>query len=214
MSSTRLAELARQRKGMPSHNAGKKFPVEVLNPDEVRALLKKCNPRCATGCRNRALIAVLYRGMLRVTEALSLHPRDVDLSTGTVNVRSGKGCKQRIIGLDPGACALLQLWLDRRARLGIGNQIPIFTTLPGAPVQAGYVRKLLKRLARKAGIVKRVHPHGMRHAGASELVQEGHDLVTISQQLGHSNVSTTHRYVSHICPQQLVAAMNQRSWSV
>lgn len=209
-----LQILAESRKGQPSPAKGKRFPIEVLTPQEVKLLLKQCNPKCPTGSRNRALLALLYRGMLRVSEALSLHPRDVDLSTGMVNVRSGKGNKQRIVGLDSQACTLLQLWMNQRIKLGIGNHLPIFTTLKARPLRRVYVWHLVKRLARKAGISKRVHPHSLRHAGASELVHESFDLVTISQQLGHSNVSTTHRYISHLCPHKLVAAMNSRSWDL
>ena len=64
----------------PPTNKGRRFPAELLSPDEVRALLRACSSRAPTGIRNRALIAVLYRGGLRVSEALALHVKDIDLS--------------------------------------------------------------------------------------------------------------------------------------
>src|SRR6059058_6409486 len=88
-------------------NAGRRFPAEILTPDEVRALVKACSGRAPTGVRNRALLVLLYRGGLRVSEALGLHPKDVDRAAGTVTVLRGKGGKRRTIGLDPGAFSFL-----------------------------------------------------------------------------------------------------------
>ena len=72
-------------------NKGRRFPAELLSPEEVLALLRACSSRARTGIRNRALIAVLYRGGLRISEALALRPKDVDQAAGTVTVLHGKG---------------------------------------------------------------------------------------------------------------------------
>src|SRR5882724_11331329 len=112
-------------------NKGRRYPAEVLTPDEVRALVKACSNRAPTGVRNRALVVALYRGGLRISEALRLAPKDVDRAAGTVTVLHGKGDKRRTVGLDPGAFAVLERWLDRRARLGINGRSPIFCTLKG-----------------------------------------------------------------------------------
>src|SRR5213080_3442375 len=149
--------------GREPANKGKTYPAEILTPDEVRALVKACSSRAPTGVRNRALLVLLYRGGLRVSEALGLHPKDVDRQAGTVTVLRGKGGKRRTIGLDPGAFAFLERWVDLRAQRGINGRAPIFCTLEAGPLASAYVRALLPRLGRKAGIEKRVHAHGLRH---------------------------------------------------
>ena len=77
-----------------------------------------------------------------------------------------------------------------------------------------YVRALLPRLARKAGIEKRVHAHGLRHTGAFELANEGYPLHVIQQQLGHSSLATTDRYIRHLTSTEVVEAMKKRQWSI
>ncbi len=131
-----------------------KFPVEVLNEPEVRRLIEACSNRAPTGIRNRALIAILYRGGLRLGEALALFPKDLDPRAGTVAVLHGKGDKRRTIGLDPGGFAMVERWLDSRRELGIDGRQSVFCTLGGAPLKDAYVRALLPRLAPQAGIEK------------------------------------------------------------
>ncbi len=191
-------------------NAGRRYPAEVLTPDEVRALVKACSNRAPTGVRNRALIVVLYRAGVRIREALQLAPKDLDRAAGTVTVLRGKGGKRRTIGLDPGAFAVLERWLDRRARLGINGRSPVFCTLAGGPLKTSYVRGLLPRLGRRAGIEKRVHAHGLRHTHAAELAHEGKPMNLIQAQLGHASLATTSRYLAHIAPAQLIEAMQAR----
>ena len=195
-----------------SGSKGRKFPIEVLTDKEVLGLIGKCSPRCATGIRNRALIVVLWRGMLRVAEALALKKADFDGSS--IRVLNGKGNKARLVGIDPTASAVVEAWATYRSeKLGFNGNNPFFCTLDGKSVQPVYVRNLMKRLASKAGIEKRVHPHGLRHTGASELLSEGMNIGIISKQLGHSSIATTHRYINHINPAEVIDAMNQRTWA-
>src|SRR4051812_44111103 len=133
---------------MPS-NKGRKLPAEPLTADEVRALLNACSKRAPTGIRNRALLAVLYRGGLRVGEALALLPKDLNAEAGTMRVLRGKGGKSRLVGLDAGAWALVQVWLERRTQIGIDGRTRVFCTLDGEPLQTSYVRTMMPRLARK-----------------------------------------------------------------
>jgi site-specific recombinase XerD len=141
-------------------NKGLKLPAEPLTPDEVKSLIRVCSKRAPTGVRNRALIVVLYRAGLRCSEALALLPKDLDAANSTIRVLHGKGDRSRVVGLDAGAWALLQLWLERRTALGLNGRQPVFCTLAGKPMKSSYVRMLLPRLARRAGIEKRCHPHG------------------------------------------------------
>ena len=76
-------------------NKGRRFPAELLSSEEIRALIRACSSRAPTGVRNRALIAVLYRGGLRISEALALLPKDVDSAQGTLTVLHGKGDGRR-----------------------------------------------------------------------------------------------------------------------
>ncbi len=195
-------------------NRGKRYPAEPLTPDEVRALIRACSPRAPTGIRNRALVVVLYRGGLRIAEALALMPKDLDRGAGTVRVLNGKGKRARTIGVDSIAFAVLEHWLDRRAALGINGRgrARVFCTLRGEPLSTAYVRALLPRLARRAGIEKRVHAHGLRHTHAAELAREGLPMNLIQAQLGHLSLATTSRYLAHIAPEELVAAMRERTW--
>ena len=206
MSSTLMAQL--------HSNKGKKLPAEPLTEAEARSLINACSPRAATGIRNRALLAVLYRSGLRISEALSLYPKDLDVSRSTLRILHGKGDQSRVVALDAGAWALVQVWVERRKSLGINGRSPVFCTLQGESIEAAYVRTLLPRLARKAGIEKRVHAHGLRHTHAFELVNEGQPLNVISAQLGHSSLATTERYLRHLNPQAVVEAITSREWKL
>jgi site-specific recombinase XerD len=194
-------------------NAGARYPAEILLPAEVRGLIAACSKSAPTGIRNRALLVVLYRGGLRISEALALRLKDVDPAAGTLVVLHGKGDRRRTVGFDDGAFDVLARWIDRRKALGLSGRQPLFCTLDGRPLQASYVRTLLPRLARKAGIEKRVHAHGLRHTHAAELAAEGKPVNLIQAQLGHGSLATTDRYLRHIAPRDLVAAMQAREWS-
>ena len=194
-------------------NKGRKLPPEPLSADEVKRLIKQPSGRAPTGIRNRALLVLLYRGGLRCSEALALRPKDLDIDAGTVRVLHGKGDKSRLVGLDAGAMAIIQVWLDKRASLGFNGRQRLICTLQGKPVSSRYVRSLLPRLAAKAGIEKRVHAHGLRHTLASELSAEGVPLPLIQSQLGHANLSTTDRYIRGLAPQEVVDAMKKREWN-
>jgi site-specific recombinase XerD len=201
-------------RGKKSPYRGKRLPPEPLSAEEVESLIRACSNRAPTGVRNRALIVVLWRGGLRIGEALALKPKDLDPEAGTIRVLHGKGDKSRLVGLDAGAWSVLQRWLDKRKELKIDGRRRVFCTLQGKPLQPQYVRELLPRLARKVGLDKRVHPHGLRHTHACELRQEGLDLGIISKQLGHASVATTSRYLDHIHPQAVVDAIRSREWSL
>lgn len=195
-------------------NTGKRYPAEILAPEEVRALLQACAGSAPTRMRNKALYVVLYRGGLRIGEALALRPQDVNTTQGTLHVMNGKGGKARTVGLDPEAMSVLERWLDKRAERGLNGRQPIFSTLKGRPMDTSYVRHALKRLAKRAGIERRVHAHIFRHSLAAELAAEGTPINVIQAQLGHANIATTSRYLDHISPTEVIAAMQSRpSWN-
>ncbi|MGH2930343.1 MAG: tyrosine-type recombinase/integrase, partial [Solirubrobacteraceae bacterium] len=165
--------------------SSRRRPPEVLSEAEAIALIRACSPRAPTGIRNRALIAVLWRSGLRISEALALELRDVDLKAGTIRVRHGKGDKSRTVGVDEQTAAMLARWIDRRKGLSPGARSPIFCTLAGGRLDTSYVRHLLPRLAARAGIQRRVHAHGLRHTYAAELAREQTPINIIRDALGH-----------------------------
>ena len=221
----------------------RRLPPEVLTDAEVSALMNACGRFTPTGIRDRALIALLYRTGLRINEALHLYPKDLDLEGGSIRVLNGKGGKSRTVGVDPGAAAVIERWLEARLRslaLSLpecqymplykmespygahGNPVvsretfgrqPLFCTLRGNAMSDAYVRRLLKRLAAKAGIDKRVHAHRLRHTHAAQLRAEGVDIAIISRQLGHASITTTARYLDHLAPRAVIEAMRNRTWT-
>ena len=154
----------------------RRFPAEPLTLTDVEALRAACSRRAPTGIRNRALLAVLFRSGLRISEALALFPKDLDPAGRSLRVLHGKGNKARTAPLPADAADAIDRWLERR-----------------------------KRLAAKAGVEKRVHPHGFRHGWALGQVESGTSLPVIQLLLGHSSLATTATYVSHIAPAKAVA---------
>ena len=148
---------------------------------------------------------MLFRSGLRISEALALYPKDLDPAGRSVRVLHGKGNKARTAPLPTDAADAIDRWLECRKRLRLTGRHPLFCTLKGELLWDSYVRTLCKRLAAKAGVEKRVHPHGLRHGWALAQVQSGTSLNAIQQLLGHSSLATTATYVSHIGPAKAVA---------
>ena len=185
-----------------------KREIDILTTDECHALLSACSSKAPTGIRNQAMIVVLWRTCLRIKEALDLLPKDI--SGDSIRVHSGKGDRARTVGLDPESSAVVERWVTKRREMGFKASQRLFCTLKGGPLDTSYCRHLFKRLAKKAGLDKRVHPHGLRHSGAVHLLDEGHNVVVISQQLGHSNLATTNTYLNHLKPADVISAMQSR----
>ena len=156
-------------RGEHAPNNGQTYPAEVLTPDEVLAIITKCSRRAPTGIRNRALLTLLYRSGLRISEALDLKPSDVNMERHSCRVLHGKGNVATTRGFHPSADDALSRWMDTRKTLPIGRSAPLFCTLEGGRINAQQVRNLVKRLGLKAGVDKRVHPHAFRHTYAVEL---------------------------------------------
>jgi integrase/recombinase XerC len=197
-------------------NKGRKLPPELLTPEDVRALLAACSATAPTGVRNRALVVTLYRAGLRLDEALTLLPADVDVAAGVIHVgRPGAhtGGHAREAGIDAAALAIVEQWLEVRAALGLGADSPLFCTLSGGPVHPAYVRQLLPRLAEKAGIDKRVHAQGLRYTHAAELAAEGMPAELIQAQLGHESLASTDRYLRRMSAAERIGVLQRREWN-
>ena len=187
-------------------NADKPYPAELLTPDEVHAMIALCSPRAPTGIRNRAMLMLLYRSGLRVSEVAGLKPSGVNLAKHSLRLLDTKSGEAQTRGFHPSATDALARWMDTRKELGIKGGT-LFCTLAGTPVHEQYVRNLLHRLGAKAGVDKRVHPHGLRHTFAYELQEAGTPVVVISKLLGHSSIAITARYLDHLSNAQAIDAL-------
>ena len=170
---------------IPFPRRERKLPM-ILSRDEVKALLEA--PR---DLRYRAMLAILYGSGLRVSEVARLKVADIDSARNVLWVRSGKGRKDRQALLPPKLRELLRCyWRTRR---------PTDWLFPGAdpsqPVSVKTIFRACRQAAHSAGIAKSVHPHLLRHAFATHLLEAGTNLRTIQILLGHANLETTARYL-------------------
>lgn len=196
--------------GTPPPNAGKTYPAEVLTPSEVAAILGQCSMRAPTGIRNRAMLTLLYRSGLRVSEVLAIRPSDIDLGKHTIRLLATKSQKAQTRHFDASADDALARWIDTRKALGIANGgTKLFCTLDGQPVSDRYVRDMIKRYAKRAGTDRRVTPHTFRHTFAVELETAGATVTEISKLLGHSSIAVTARYLDHLTSHEAGAALQR-----
>ena len=163
------------------------------------------------GVRLRALVVVLWRAGLRISEALALAETDLEHSRGSLLVRHGKGDKRREVGMDEWAWDQLRPWQDLRRELPIG---PLFCVISGATCGRHWApaaaRHELRAAAARAGVRRRFAPHQLRHAHAVELAREGVGLNVIQRQLGHANLGVTSVYLQGIDSAEVIEAVHSR----
>lgn len=200
------------RKGRKPANTGRTFPTDPLTREELLDVMECCEDT-VTGRRNLALIVLLWRSGLRISEALALQMGDLNQDRGTVTVKCGKGGKYRVVGMDQMSWWLLTPWLAEREGFPGSAVFPV-TSGPSAGLAIGdpYVRTSFKRYAERAGVSRRFAPHQLRHQYACELVREGVPLLHISRSLGHSSLATTATYLAGIAPQETIDVMAAREW--
>ncbi len=196
--------------GRAPRNKGQLYPADPPTVEEIVAVMREAGDD-RHGWRLRALIVVLWRGGLRVQEALALGERDLDPRRGSLLVRSGKGRRRREIGMDAWGWEQLRPWLAARVELPLG---PLFCVIDGPtrgrPWSSANVRVEFRRLAAQAGVRRRFAPHQLRHAHAVELAREGVPLNVIQRQLGHANLGTTSIYLQGIDTEEIIAAVHAR----
>lgn len=193
-------------------NRGAKLPGEVCTREEVGRLLDACGGH-RTGRRNRAAIVLMHRGGLRCAEALSVRACDLTLAdNGGASVRvlrpkgAGRGKPPRVVGLGPTATAVLRDWLAVREAPATAT---LCCTRTHRPVATAYMRRLLPRLAHKAGVDHRVHPHALRHSWAYDAAMRGMPTPILMRALGHTSLLVTAKYIDHLAPADVVAAMQE-----
>lgn len=192
---------------------GKTYPADHLQRREVIAILDAIGGGTALDLRNRALIALLWTTGLRISEALALMPYDVDRELQTVRVLRGKGGKARTASIAKIGLTYLEKWEARRATwCKDPEHAPLFCTRAGRPMQSSYVRVMLPRVARAAGVQRRVHAHIFRHTFAVELAQRGVPAPYIQRLLGHSSLGTTTAYLESLSPEAALSAVRHLEW--
>jgi site-specific recombinase XerD len=196
--------------GRAPRNKGMQYPADPPRAEEIILVMRQAG-QDRHGLRIRALIGVLWRGGLRISEALALNETDVDPRRGSVMVRHGKGDKRREAGMDPFGFEQLAAWLAHRVLLPPG---PLFCVIDGATRRrrwsASAARAELRQLAVDAGVRRRFAPHQLRHAHAVELAGEGVAINIIQRQLGHTDLGTTSAYLQGIDPSEIIDAVRFR----
>jgi site-specific recombinase XerD len=196
--------------GRPPRNKGQLYPADPPTVEEIVAVMRHATDD-RHGWRLHAMIVVLWRGGLRIHEALALAERDLDSRHGSLLVRNGKGGKRREVGMDEWGWEHVRPWLSARGELPVG---PLFCIIDGptrgGPWASTGVRRELRRLATEAGVRRRFAPHQLRHAHALELAREGVPLNIIQRQLGHANLGTTSIYLQGIDPEEIIGAVRAR----
>jgi integrase/recombinase XerD len=186
----------------------KKLP-SVLSKDEVEKMIE-----AAQSSRDRLIVEMLYGAGLRVSELVGLDVKDVNLSQSYVRC-FGKGSKERIVPIGRQALQCLQLYLKelkddppfapsqertqaqntKNHNRQVKQQIrPLFRDRTGSRLSRLVVWQVVKRLAKKAGVEKSLSPHTLRHSFATHLIENGADLRSVQELLGHANIVTTQLY--------------------
>jgi integrase/recombinase XerC len=194
---------------------GPKLPVTLpkfLPVDEAFALVERPGEATLLALRDHALLEVLYGAGLRVSEACGLSLRDVDLQGRLLRVL-GKGRKERLCPMHPGATEALRRWLSRRDELLTKRRRgqdarAVFLNFRGGRLTPRSVGRHLDAYARAAGLQRHVSPHALRHSYATHLLAGGADVRSIQELLGHASLSTTQRY-THVGVELLQAVYDK-----
>jgi integrase/recombinase XerD len=174
----------------------KKLP-STLNLEEVEMLLNAPDVSDIRGLRDRTMLEVLYATGLRVTELVSLTRDNLQLNVGYLRV-IGKGNKERIVPIGSHAIKWLQLYLSNRK----DTNPYIFQGKEKGHLTRAAFWLIIKSCAKKAGIIKSISPHTLRHSFATHLLERGADLRIIQEMLGHASIVTTEVY-THVATDML-----------
>ena len=179
----------------------KKLP-QILSGKEVELLLAQPSGADSKGLRDKAMLEVMYATGIRVTELIDLNVDDVNLELGVIKCSSAK--KSRVIPLYPAALRALSVYIKEVRMLLVADPIENarFVIIGGARMSRQGVWKILKFYQSKAGIEKEITPHTLRHSFAVHLLENGADLGSLQELMGHSDISSTQMY-THMVNQKL-----------
>lgn len=194
--------------GIRNPKQEKRHP-KVLNVDQTFALLNAAAPpetgtpkRHALAARDLALAELLYGSGLRISEALSLNTAQI-MVPGTPSPHGnadacvrvlGKGGKERVVPLSGASVSALAAWLAERPSLAQAGEKALFVGSGGSRLSRRVAARAIEDLCKKAGLPETISPHALRHSFATHLLENGADLRSLQELLGHSRLTTTQRY--------------------
>lgn len=182
--------------GIKAPKLEKKLPTYLTNEEIAKLFnIRLTKP---VDYRNKAILEVMYATGARISEVINLEVNQIDFEECIIRV-VGKGKKERIIPLDDVAIEALDNYINNYRPFLIKNETYnyVFLNKNGEKISRQMIFKILKNLANKAGIIKEISPHTLRHSFASNLLNNGADLRVIQELLGHENLETTEIY-SHL----------------
>lgn len=183
-------------------NRGEKKLPQILTGREIELLLAQ--PACvdAKGYRDKAMLEVMYATGIRVTELISLDIDDVNLDLGIVKCNGSK--KSRAIPLYPAALKALSVYVRdiRQSMLADPNEQALFVNIGGVRMSRQGFWKILKHYQATAHIEKEITPHTLRHSFAVHLLENGADISSLQELMGHSDISSTQMY-THMINQKI-----------
>lgn len=177
-----------------SPKLSRKLP-DVLNVEEIDALLTAIDLSKPEGHRNKAIIETLYSCGLRVSELINLQLSNLYFDEGFIKV-VGKGNKERLVPIGNRAIQQIKLYLPQRNQLPIQKKFEntLFLNRRGAQLTREMIFIIIKNLVKQTGINKTVSPHTFRHSFATHLLEGGADLRAVQEMLGHESILTTEIY--------------------
>ena len=188
---------------------GRKIP-DVLNITEIDELIAAINLSTPEGMRNKAMLEVLYGCGLRVSELVGLKVSNLFLDVEFIKVE-GKGSKERLVPIGTQAAKYLRIYLEEvrvHQKIKPNCEDFVFLNRRGAPLSRVMVFLIIKELAKKIGLKKKISPHTFRHSFASHLVEGGADLRAVQEMLGHESITTTEIY-THVDRDYLHSVITQ-----
>jgi tyrosine recombinase XerC len=178
----------------------KKLP-EFLDTGRILSLITSPSPDNIMGIRDRAILEVLYSTGIRVSELVGLNAEDIDLIGGAVKVR-GKGKKERMALLGGEAQKALRKYMEERSVISGESYKAVFLNKLGTRLSDRSVRRIIDKYIAKCSIEQKISPHSVRHSFATHLLDNGADLRSVQELLGHKNLSTTQIY-THMGTQRI-----------
>ena len=175
----------------------RKLP-KFISQNQFIEMINQINQNCATGARNYAILMIMYRAGLRVSEVANLALADMDFETGLIYIQGGKGDKDRYIPMDIDIITSAKHWLIFRPESEY-----FFCTHKGGILDVRYIREMTYRVSEQAGVYlqdgkekKKVNPHALRHGFATEALRnEEFNIRELQELMGHSDVSTDRKSV-------------------